>query len=533
MGTSWIAQSETIEQRKLELKSWEKEEGAVTLKGAYLCAKVADVYLGQKNYGNAKDWYQKALNIHRKLGNKSPEMAECLLGVSQTMLARGSRVDARKWCAKALENAESLGASKEVISRICDCMGDVYIDLEYGSMALKWYQRAAMSLDVSHPHAGDARAKVAEIYSSEGKDMFALEWLLKAAESYEVTGANNSQENFKTVAGIFEKNGYVAGALQWRMTAHASLEKHPQDSKTWLANLRLLIASNCATLELFDEALNWHSQALELIGDSSPLIPEAHACLACIYKSLGKNATAYDWYKKSLGNFESFSGPDGRRSIPIMLSASDACRLSGDYAKALDMGRKALDTCMAEYGANHPCTAASTGMLGKVWKDMSEPDVALKSFQSALSSLSKLKSSDPIVYAELCNSLGDVFLDKSMPREAMAQYDRAITTVADCALTTGITPPVAARSCLLKARVLASDSRALEALEILKKAVNICEKSDVSHTSLAAEIYELMDTVSKETEDENDYASTASAIRAELDEKRQAAIQQTASIPLK
>jgi tetratricopeptide (TPR) repeat protein len=269
---------------------------------------------------------------------------------------------------------------------------------------------------------------------------------------------------------------------------------------------------------------------LELIDDSSPLAAGADACLAFIFKSLGVYATAYDWYKKSLGRFESFSGPDGRRSIPIMLNASEACRLSEDYAKALDMGRKALDTCMSEYGASHPCTAASTGMLGKVWKDMEEPDVALKSLQSALSSISKLKTADPVIYADLCNSLGDVFLDKSMPREAMAQYERAITAVADCALTTGITPPVAARSCLLKARVLASDSRCAEALELLKKASAICEKAGVSHTSLAAEIYELMATASKVPEEAEGYSRAAEKARAALAAKREAAMQEISNI---
>ena len=103
----------------------------------------------------------------------------------------------------------------------------------------------------------------------------------------------------------------------------------------------------------------------------------------------------------------------------------------GEYEKAYEYYRNALEIKERAFGPDHPAVASSLSALGSVFLKKGEFNKALEYFQKALSIWeTALGTAHPILAWPL-SSIGNVYLEQGKPRQALVPLERVVKSICE------------------------------------------------------------------------------------------------------
>lgn len=230
---------------------------------------IAVKYENQGDYAKALEWYQEALEIHKKdLGTDHLITAKTYDNIAGVYYRQGEYDKALEWTQKALEIKEEklLGIIQPDTATTYSNTGVVYYSQgEYGK-SLKWLQKALEIrenvLGTDHPDTAITYNNMALVYDSQGKYDKALEWNQKALEIKEKafgTDHPSTAITYHNIAGAYDEQNNYDEALEWYQKALAIKAKilgvdHPS-TKLTIENMHLTYTAHYGEDSNFDEWL--------------------------------------------------------------------------------------------------------------------------------------------------------------------------------------------------------------------------------------------------------------------------------------
>ena len=290
------------------------------------------IYQVQGDISRAKEYYEKALNISLSVnGENDLGVAVCYSNIGGIYQDQGDYVNALTYYKKALEIQLSYGEISPDVSTTYNNIGNLYSDQGNKSKALEYYEKS-LKIDLSlyredHPQVATQYYNIGQVYYSQKNYDKALEYNEKALEGLLVNGVNLplAASAYYNIGVIYYNRKYYAKSLLF-------LEKS-------LALDRKILDENDCSIR----------QTLQLISDATKRQTQQISDQITFYNGAGEI-----YYEK------------------------------GDYSKALECFKEALNVELSVYGENNPTIAASYNRIGKMYFYQKEYPEALIYFEKAL-----------------------------------------------------------------------------------------------------------------------------------------------------
>ena len=290
------------------------------------------IYQVQGDISRAKEYYEKALNISLSVnGENDLGVAVCYSNIGGIYQDQGDYVNALTYYKKALEIQLSYGEISPDVSTTYNNIGNLYSDQGNKSKALEYYEKS-LKIDLSlyredHPQVATQYYNIGQVYYSQENYDKALEYNEKALEGLLVNGVNLplAASAYYNIGVIYYNRKYYAKSLLF-------LEKS-------LAIDRKILDENDCSIR----------QTLQLISDATKRQTQQISDQITFYNGAGEI-----YYEK------------------------------GDYSKALECFKEALNVELSVYGENNPTIAASYNRIGKMYFYQKEYPEALIYFEKAL-----------------------------------------------------------------------------------------------------------------------------------------------------
>ena len=290
------------------------------------------IYQVQGDISRAKEYYEKALNISLSVnGENDLGVAVCYSNIGGIYQDQGDYVNALTYYKKALEIQLSYGEISPDVSTTYNNIGNLYSDQRNKSKALEYYEKS-LKIDLSlyredHPQVATQYYNIGQVYYSQKNYDKALEYNEKALEGLLVNGVNLplAASAYYNIGVIYYNRKYYAKSLLF-------LEKS-------LAIDRKILDENDCSIR----------QTLQLISDATKRQTQQISDQITFYNGAGEI-----YYEK------------------------------GDYSKALECFKEALNVELSVYGENNPTIAASYNRIGKMYFYQKEYPEALIYFEKAL-----------------------------------------------------------------------------------------------------------------------------------------------------
>ena len=290
------------------------------------------IYQVQGDISRAKEYYEKALNISLSVnGENDLGVAVCYSNIGGIYQDQGDYVNALTYYKKALEIQLSYGEISPDVSTTYNNIGNLYSDQGNKSKALEYYEKS-LKIDLSlyredHPQVATQYYNIGQVYYSQKNYDKALEYNEKALEGLLVNGVNLplAASAYYNIGVIYYNRKYYAKSLLF-------LEKS-------LAIDRKILDENDCSIR----------QTLQLISDATKRQTQQISDQITFYNGAGEI-----YYEK------------------------------GDYSKALECFKEALNVELSVYGENNPTIAASYNRIGKMYFYQKEYPEALIYFEKAL-----------------------------------------------------------------------------------------------------------------------------------------------------
>ena len=290
------------------------------------------IYQVQGDISKAKEYYEKALNIRLSVyGENDSGVAVYYINMGGIYQDQGDYVNALTYYKKALEIQLSYGEISPDVSTTYNNIGNLYSDQRNKSKALEYYEKS-LKIDLSlyredHPQVATKYYNIGQVYYSQKNYDKALEYNEKALEGLLVNGVNLplAASAYYNIGVIYYNRKYYAKSLLF-------LEKS-------LAIDRKILDENDCSIR----------QTLQLISDATKRQTQQISDQITFYNGAGEI-----YYEK------------------------------GDYSKALECFKEALNVELSVYGENNPTIAASYNRIGKMYFYQKEYPEALIYFEKAL-----------------------------------------------------------------------------------------------------------------------------------------------------
>ena len=230
----------------------------------------ANKYYEQGKYGDALEWYNKALAINEKvLGTEHPDTASTYNNIAYVYDNQGKYYDALVWHEKALLIREKvLGTEHLDTATTYNNIANVYADQGKYDDALELYKKALTirekELGTEHPDTAKAYWGIAYIYNNQLRYNDALEWYMKALFIFEkVLGTEhpNTAAIYNNIAWAYNNQGKYDDALT-----------------------------------LYQKALGIYEKVL---GETHPFIIKVYNNISDVYHEMGKPTEAQKWAAKA------------------------------------------------------------------------------------------------------------------------------------------------------------------------------------------------------------------------------------------
>ena len=234
---------------------------------------------GRRQYDEAVEWYDKALDIWERWGDRE-ESADEYQQLGSIALARGLHDEATQWLLKALPIREDVGGDEESeeVAPIYYQLGQIAQVKGNTEDARQWYGKASRSFE----RLGD-EANTADVY-------YRMAMLAQGENKY-----GEAVMRYDRALGIYQRLGDRVGE----------------------ANGCYQIGLIEQTGLMYDDAFVWYQKSLKVREEL-----EDNRGVARVYRQLGLLAqerkeyeAAEEWYEKALEKYQSLDGGEDREAM--------------------------------------------------------------------------------------------------------------------------------------------------------------------------------------------------------------------------
>jgi len=375
--------------------------------------------IGQKH--KALIYYNKALPIHRKVGNRSME-ATTLNNIGLVYSDLGQKQKALEYYEKALPiRREMKNRSGE--GTILNNIGMVYSDLGQKQKALEYFEKALTINREVGDRSGEAIILniIGDVYSLLGPIQKALEYYEKALPiSREVGDRNGEAIVLNNIGGMNSFLGQTKKSMEYFEKA-LSISREIGDRSGEIIALNNIGGVYDAhgkkqiALEYFEKALNVSREVGDRNGEAISL-----KNIGGVYFFLGQNKKAMEYFKMALP--VSHEVGDRFDEAMILNSIGNVYCLLGQKQKALEYYEKVLPFA-SEIG-DRSLEATSLGNIGGIYNDLGQKQTALEYLEKVLTIFREV--GDRAGEANTLTAIGDIYADLGLKQKALENYEKSL-----------------------------------------------------------------------------------------------------------
>ena len=392
-----------------------------TVEEGKLSIALAQIYLSQSMFAEAKEFYERAITIMEKTGNKRGE-GIAYEGLGPVFLSLGEYVKAKEYCEKALAISMEIG-HRPGEATCYGNLGNVFCSLGEYVKAKEYYEKAlAISMEI-----GD-RAEEATWYGNLGNVFCSLGEYVKAKEYYEKALAISMEIGHRAkeatwygnLGNVFRSLGdYVKAKEYYEKALAISMEiGHRSGEATCYGNLGTVFRS----LGDYVKAKEYYEKALAISMEIGHRATEAtwYGNLGTVFQSLGEYVKAKEYYEKALAISMEIGHRPGEATCYGNLGT--VFRSLGDYVKAKEYYEKALAISM-EIG-HRPTEGTCYVNLGNLFFSLDEHVKAKEYYEKALALSMEIghRPTEGTCYG----NLGSLFFSLDEYVKAKEYYEKAL-----------------------------------------------------------------------------------------------------------
>ena len=393
-----------------------------TVQEGELSIALAQIYLSQSMYAEAKELYERAITIMQKTGNRKGE-GIAYGGLGAAFLSLGKYVKAKENSEKSLEISMETGEKAGEASCYGN-LGSVFQSLGEYVKAKEYCEKAlAISMEV-----GD-REREATCYGNLGTAFQSLGEYVKAKEYYEKALAISMEVGdrereatwYGNLGTVFQSLGeYVKAKEYYEKALAISMETGDRKGE---AICYENLASVFESLGEYVKAKEYNERALGIslqIGDRA-CEGTCYGNLGNVFQSLGEYVKAKEYYEKALAiSMEIGNRADEGRCYENL---GNACLALGEYVKVKECNEKAIAISM-EIGDKETETHCYR-TKGEFHKSLGDKDKAKACFEKALAIAVEIGDREEEASSYL--SLGQVFQSRGDNDMAEAYLQKALS----------------------------------------------------------------------------------------------------------
>jgi tetratricopeptide (TPR) repeat protein len=273
--------------------------------------------------------------------------------------------------------------------------------------------------DLPRPLLSEHAEQLPDRLRQAAGDRLAFDQTLGALGRYSLaTVSEHTLAVHRLVQTVVRQNLDQAAARAWAGAAvrlvHAAFPRESHDVRTWPECARLLPHALTAT---------GHAEALDAeLKATSVLLTRAAGYLW----ARAELAQARQLYERALAILEAQFGPDHPNTAASLDSLGNVLHDLGDLPAARDYHERALAILEAQLGLNHPDTANSLSNLGSVLNDLRDLPAARTALERALAIYEAQLGPDHPAIAHSLNNLGSVLADLGDLPAARTTLERAL-----------------------------------------------------------------------------------------------------------
>ena len=311
-------------------KSYYESALQLVLKNGERSADVATCYnnIGlvldaQGKYPDALGYYQKALEIDKEIyGERHPDVAACYNNIGMELYYQGNYDEALVCCKKALEiRTEIYGEQHSELATNYDNVGSVLRNMGNYSEALVYYKK---SLEINmgiygdnHPTVASSYYYIGSVLRGQGDYSEALEYNKKSLDIRKIIYGEHHPDvaaSYNSIGLVLDEKGDCSEALHYfKKSLEINKEIYGEFHPSVAAGYNN-IGSVLYNQGDLSEALECYKKVLEIskeiYGERHPDVATFYNGIGLVLYNLGNYSEALDYLKKSLEIFYNILGPD-------------------------------------------------------------------------------------------------------------------------------------------------------------------------------------------------------------------------------
>ncbi|KAK6334266.1 hypothetical protein TWF730_003480 [Orbilia blumenaviensis] len=445
---------------------------------------IALVFNNQNRYGEAMQWYERALvGCEKTLGENHPDTLSTINNIAGVFDNQGKFTEAVQWYERALAGRkETLGENHTDTLTTINNMAGVFdnqgkyneavelyeqalagrekvlgedhsstlstinnIALVFSNQgqydkAVQWYERAfagkEKALGRDHPDTLIMVNNIAAAFENQGKYDKAVEWYQRALIGKERTLGEDHLSTLTTVnniAGVFFKQGKYDEAMEWYERAYsgtkATLGEDHLSTVTMMNNIAFVLRKQ----DKYDDAVDWYKRALagcEALGEDHPTTLTTISNIAGVFKTQGKYDEAMRWYERALSGQEDSPGlgEDHPSTLVTVNNIAGLLFEQGKYDEAMQWYERALagKERAPGLGKDHPSTLATVNNIAGVFLKQCKYYEAMQWYQRALAGFKALGEDHPSTLTTI-HSIALISINQGKDDDAIEWYKQALT----------------------------------------------------------------------------------------------------------
>jgi CHAT domain-containing protein/Tfp pilus assembly protein PilF len=335
--------------------------------------------LGQKQ--KALEYYEKALPIHKAMGNR-PGEATTLNNIGLVYDDLGQKQRALEFYQKALPIRKEVGDRAGEATTLNN-IGAVYDNLGQKQKALEFYQKALPIRKEVGDRAGEATTlnNIGAVYSALGQKQKALEFYEKALPIYQSVGHRAGEATtLNNIGGVYSTLGQKQKALEFYQKVLSIVKA--VGNLTWEAKTLNNIGGVYVDLGQKQKALEFFQEALPIFKKVGNRAGKAATLnnIGAVYDDLGQKQKALAFYQEALPIYQEVG--DLARKATTLNNIGVLYVDLGQKQKALAFYQKALPI-RKEVG-DRAGEATTLNNIGLVYSALGQKQKALGFYQKAL-----------------------------------------------------------------------------------------------------------------------------------------------------
>jgi len=358
--------------------------------------RVGLIFYNLGNYEKGKEYFQIALKIFQKIGDRSVEIAKtyCDLGLMYHYLR--DYTSAENYYKIGLQlQLELKGEINREVADIYHNLGHIYTQKGDYSKGEEFFQKALkirlQLFGKVHPQIALSYNSLGSLFEAKGDYSKSIEYYQKGLELYfQTVGAEHPN-----VANIYNNLGLV----------YRYLGKYDKGEEYYRKSLDI-----------------W----LNTVGPEHPWVAIGYSNLGYIYQIKKDYSKAEEFYKKGLKIRLKFFGPDhpdtaiGYEDLGILYF------FQKDYSKAEEYFQKVLQIRLKFFGTEYPITAVSYNNLGKIYYFQNNYIQSEEYYKKAMEIWIKTIGKEHPNVGKVYNNLGELYLKQKKCQLAQNYFQKAL-----------------------------------------------------------------------------------------------------------